>query len=67
MQESINAWKDPYSLGTLAAAYAEIGNFKAALKWEKKCIEVGLPEKELKQARKELDLFRHDKPYHAEK
>jgi hypothetical protein len=37
------------------------------LKWEKKRIATGLPAKEMKQARKELYLFQHDKPYHAEK
>jgi tetratricopeptide (TPR) repeat protein len=63
----LDSWKEPHCLGTLAAAYAEIGNFDEAVKWEKKCMESGLPDKELPQARKELDLFQHQKPYHAEK
>jgi tetratricopeptide (TPR) repeat protein len=61
------SWKEPHCLGTLAAAYAEIGNFDEAIKWETKCMESGLPDKEMSQARKELDLFQHKKPYHAGK
>jgi hypothetical protein len=63
----LTEWKNPYCLGTLAVAYAETGNFDEAVKWEQKCIEAGLPENELKQARQELDLFNQKKPYHAEK
>jgi tetratricopeptide (TPR) repeat protein len=63
----LGGWKNAYSLGTLAAASAEIGNFDAAIKWEQKCISIGLPEKEMQLARKVLDLFEHQKPYHADK
>lgn len=62
----LTSWKNAYSLGTLAAADAEIGNFTEAVKWEKKCILSGLPEKEMHQAHKELDLFEQKKPYHAD-
>lgn len=60
-------WKNAYCLGTLAAAYAETGDFEEAIKWEKKCILAGLPEKEMQQAHKNLDLFAQKKPYHAKK
>jgi len=63
----LSGWKNAYCLGTLAAAYAEVGNFDEAVKWEKKCILSGLPEKEMEQAHKELNLFEQKKPYHAEK
>jgi tetratricopeptide (TPR) repeat protein len=64
----LTSWKEAYCLGTLAAGYAEIGKFDEAIKWEQKCIQIGLPkEKEMLQARKELDLFKQKKPYHAEK
>jgi len=63
----LTSWKEPYSLSTLAAAYAEVGNFDEAVKWEKKCILLGLQEKDMGQAHKELNLFEQKKPYHAEK
>jgi len=63
----LSGWKNAYCLGTLAAAYAEIGKFDEAIKWEQKCIQIGLPnEKEMVQARKELELFNRKKPYHAD-
>ena len=33
-------WKDVASLGSLAAAYAECGEYKEAQKWQKKAIEL---------------------------
>jgi tetratricopeptide (TPR) repeat protein len=60
----LNAWKEPHGLGTLAAAYAEVGNFEEAVKWQKKCMESGLPGNETKQAQKQLDLYQQKKPYH---
>jgi len=63
----LTKWKNAYCLGTLAAACAETGNYEEAIKWEKQCISIGLPEKEMKQAHKELDLFAQKKSYHAEK
>jgi tetratricopeptide (TPR) repeat protein len=63
----ISNWKDPYAVGTLAAAYAEIGNFDEAVKWEKKAILIGFPLKENEQAHRELDLFEQKHPYHAKK
>ena len=59
-------WHQPYCLGTLAAAHAETGNFEEAIKWENKCIVIGLREKDMIQARKELRLFQNKKPYHAD-
>jgi tetratricopeptide (TPR) repeat protein len=63
----LTLWKNPYCLGTLAAAYAETSNFSEAVKWERKCILLGFPEREMKQARMELNLFEEKKPYHAGK
>ena len=57
--------KDPYILGTLAAAYAESGDFGEAVKWEKKSIIAKLPEKEISLAHEMLSLFEQAKPYHA--
>jgi tetratricopeptide (TPR) repeat protein len=63
----LSAGTNAYCLGTLAAALAEVGQFDEAIKWEEKCIQVGLPnEREMVQARKELGLFYQKKPYHAD-
>ena len=63
----LSQWKNAYCLGTLAAACAETGNFEEAIKWEKQCISIGLPEKEMLQAYKKLELFKQQIPYHADK
>lgn len=64
----LSKWKEPYCLGTLAAAFAETGKFDEAIKWEEKCIQMGLPnEKDMVQARHELELFKQGKPYDADK
>lgn len=63
----LSSWKNAYCIGTLAAAYAEVGNFEEAVKWERKCIIMGLAKKDMDQARKELKLFDQKKPYHADK
>jgi tetratricopeptide (TPR) repeat protein len=57
-------WKDPFCIGTLAAAYAETGSFVNAVKWEKKSIDMGLPKSEMTNAQKYLKLYEEKKPYH---
>jgi len=60
-------WNVPLCLGTLAAAYAETGDFDNAVKWENKSIELGLPKSETSKAQKMLRLFEDRKPFHEEK
>jgi hypothetical protein len=56
--------RQSWYLGTLAAAKAESGNFKEAIKWQKKVIELVLDNKELtEKARQQLKLYEEDKPY----
>jgi tetratricopeptide (TPR) repeat protein len=63
-----SGWKKawiPYIMdlhGTLAAAYAETGDFMNAVKWQEKAIELG-PEKEKQGATERLELYRSNKPY----
>jgi tetratricopeptide (TPR) repeat protein len=57
-------WKNANYLGTLAAAKAEVGNFKDAVKWEKWAIYLDYGDKEAtEKARQRLKLYRDGKPY----
>jgi tetratricopeptide (TPR) repeat protein len=60
-------WKDAHGLESLAAAHAESGNFKEAVKWQKRATEIGFPDKD-KQERAQLRLRRYEagKPYRDE-
>jgi len=59
-------YQKPHILSTLAASYAEVGDFKNAIKWSTKAVEM---EKKLKiknisaQLQKELDSYRKKKPW----
>jgi formylglycine-generating enzyme required for sulfatase activity/tetratricopeptide (TPR) repeat protein len=57
-------WKDPNSVDTLAAAYAECGDFSEAIRWEKRAIELGFhSEERLEDARGRLALYESGKPF----
>jgi tetratricopeptide (TPR) repeat protein len=53
-------------LSTLAAANAESGNFKEAIKWQEKAIELAKDERDKIKGRTQLDLYQHGKPYREE-
>jgi hypothetical protein len=54
-------------LGTLVASHAEAGNFDAAVKWQRKALEVGSKaEPELEKAQARLELYRGKQPYRQE-
>ncbi len=53
-------------IGTLAAAYAEAGNFEEAVKWAVKFLESNPPEENVELARQRLELYRQHKPYRQE-
>ncbi len=55
-------YKAGYILSTLAAAYAETGDFETARKWSAQAVEVG-EEDEKEQLRKELESYRASKPW----
>jgi tetratricopeptide (TPR) repeat protein len=57
-------WKDPDRIDTLAAAYAEAGDFDKAVEYQKRALSFPAFEKRSgPQARKQLDLFVRKKPY----
>jgi len=56
-------WNEGVALRTLAAAYAESGDFEAAVKWQEKSIELCTQEKDREKGRTRLQLYRASKPY----
>jgi tetratricopeptide (TPR) repeat protein len=61
----LSDWDDPAVLDTLAAAYAEAGDFDEAVKWQKKALEE-MPERLAAEAEKRLKLYEEKKPYRDE-
>jgi tetratricopeptide (TPR) repeat protein len=61
----LSEWKERNHLGTLAACYAEAGDFDEAVKWEEAAIKL-TPEseaEEMKGRNERLALYRDKKPY----
>jgi tetratricopeptide (TPR) repeat protein len=56
------AWKSYADFETLAAAYAETGDFPSAVKWQKKAIEMQEP-KPRGYSRSRLQLYKAKEPY----
>lgn len=62
----LSGWNDDSTLDTLAAAYAEAGDFKNAVKWESASLES--PKKnpnEVAERKKRLNLYDAHQPYRA--
>jgi tetratricopeptide (TPR) repeat protein len=53
----------PDVLGTLAAACAEAGDFKNAVRWQEKTLQLA-PEREKDMQRQRLELYKAQKPFH---
>lgn len=55
-------YKAAHILSTLAAAYAETGDFQTAIKWSQKAVELG-DDDQKEQLAEELDSYRQAKPW----
>jgi tetratricopeptide (TPR) repeat protein len=54
-------------LDTLAAAYAEVGEFDKAVEWQDRALKAGdIPIKDMDAARQRLDLYKAKKPYRGD-
>jgi tetratricopeptide (TPR) repeat protein len=63
----LTGWKEPVHLDRLAAAYAETGDFKEAVKWLQQALaSPGYPKDERDRARQRLKLYQAGKPYRDE-
>jgi tetratricopeptide (TPR) repeat protein len=56
-------WQEWGVLDTLAAAYAEAGDFEAAVKWQKKALELAGDDEDVNQPRARLALYEARRPY----
>lgn len=65
----LSKWEDSEPIDTLAAAYAEAGDFVQAVKWQKKSIELeqkAADKQKLDDYRKRLRLYEQGKPFRDE-
>ncbi len=53
----------PAVLGTLAAAYAELGDYRAAVRWQKKALKLAPPHERDDKYRDKLELFQSGLPF----
>jgi len=61
----LTEFKEPHILSTLAAGYAEKGDFEQAIKWSTKAVELGREAEhdQVEQLEDELDSYRENKPW----
>jgi tetratricopeptide (TPR) repeat protein len=60
----VTEYKEAHILSTLAAAYAETGDFETAIKWSRKAVELGSEEDQVdQQLQNELDSYLQKKPW----
>jgi tetratricopeptide (TPR) repeat protein len=62
----ISHWNSAGFLDTLAAAYAEAGDFANAVKWETKFLTYYIPEPEANDGQARLKLYQGKQPYHSQ-
>lgn len=60
-------WKRPEYLDTLAAAYAEAGQFDKAVEWQEKAVESVAEDQNVDDFATRLELYQAEKPYRQER
>lgn len=63
----LTGWNAPATFSTLAAAYAEVGDFDNAVKWQTKYLESNPSTNDVEIGRARLALYQHKKPLHEVK
>ena len=61
----LSQYKEAHILSTLAAGYAESGDFEKAIEWSSKAVELGQAEEhaQTEQLQEELDSYKQSKPW----
>jgi tetratricopeptide (TPR) repeat protein len=59
----LSEWKDLGTIDTLAAAYAETGDFDRATNYQQRVLQMVRPPTDLRQLQQRLALYREHKPY----
>jgi tetratricopeptide (TPR) repeat protein len=62
----LSDWKEAAHIDTLAAAFAEVGKFDEAVKYQKQAVALAGPtSKERAELQQHLELYQQHKPYHG--
>ena len=59
----LSSWKDGNVVDTIAAAYAEAGDFDSAVKWQTQANALFSEPDDKKNGESRLELYRNKKPY----
>jgi tetratricopeptide (TPR) repeat protein len=59
----LSEWRDWGMIDTLAAAYAEQGDFDRAIKYQKQVLEIGKSSNEYDKIKEHLSLYEQHRPY----
>jgi tetratricopeptide (TPR) repeat protein len=59
----MSMWREPAKLAVLAAAYAEAGDFKKAVRWQQEANDRYLDPNDRKQGRERLELYKQKEPF----